>query len=76
MKKHHFIKMSSIALSLCVALGTFPATAFADDANATTITKAYVDKATYAPGEAATIYVDVDTSILTAFIFPNPLKGV
>lgn len=41
MKKHHFIKMSSIALSLCVALGTFPATAFADDANATTITKAY-----------------------------------
>lgn len=43
MKKHHFIKMSSIALSLCVALGTFPATAFADDANATTITKAYVD---------------------------------
>ena len=55
MKKHHFIKMSSIALSLCVALGTCPATAFADDANATTITKAYVDKATYAPGEAATI---------------------
>lgn len=50
MKKHHFIKMSSIALSLCVALGTFPATAFADDANATTITKAYVDKATYTPG--------------------------
>lgn len=70
MKKHHFIKMSSIALSLCVALGTFPATAFADDANATTITKAYVDKATYAPGEAATIYVDVDgaTGTRTAHI--------
>ena len=70
MKKHHFIKMSSIALSLCVALGTFPATAFADDANATTITKAYVDKATYAPGEAATIYVDVDgaTGTKTAHI--------
>ena len=70
MKKHHFIKMSSIALSLCVALGTFPATAFADDANATTITKAYVDKATYTPGEAATIYVDVDgaTGTKTAHI--------
>ena len=62
--------MSSIALSLCVALGTFPATAFADDANATTITKAYVDKATYTPGEAATIYVDVDgaTGTKTAHI--------
>lgn len=50
--------------------GYIPATAFADDANATTITKAYVDKATYAPGEAATIYVDVDgaTGTKTAHI--------
>ena len=48
MKKHHFIKMSSIALSLCVALGMVVTAAMQM----------------------------TNTSILTAFIFPNPLKGV
>ena len=48
MKKHHFIKMSSIALFLCVALGMVVTAAMQM----------------------------TDTSILTAFIFPNQLKGV